>query len=161
MANHPADLAYLKSLVSRGDLAVTWVNHSYHHCYDPARPLWADFLLESGTNVASEVLLNEQAMLQNGLRPSVFFRFPGLVSSRAVFDEVLSFGLLHIGSDAWLAKGQRPKPGSFVLIHANGNEPVGIVDFVTLVRQHADSIRHKNWLLYQLPASMATLKFPH
>lgn len=156
MENHGPDLAYLKKLVSRGDLDITWVNHSYHHRYDPRLPLSANFLLESGTDLNEEVLLNEQAMLSQGLTPSVFFRFPGLVSDKAVFDRVLALGLLPIGSDAWLAKNQQPKRGSLVLIHANGNEPVGIAEFMRLIRQKAASIRNKTWLLYELPTSVAT-----
>ena len=155
MTSHQPDLAYLRSLVSRGDLTITWVNHSYHHRFDPRRPLPVNFLLEPNTSLADEVLLNEQAMLQNGLLPSVFFRFPGLVSDKAVFDAVLDFGLLPIGSDAWLAKKQQPKQGSFVLIHANGNEPLGITDFIRLIRQKAPSIKNKTWLLYELPRSVA------
>ncbi|OIN55543.1 polysaccharide deacetylase family protein [Arsenicibacter rosenii] len=154
MNSHQDDLAYLKSLVAKGDLDITWVNHSYHHRFDPKRPLPVNFLLEPNTNIAEEVLLNEQTMLQNGLVPSVFFRFPGLVSDKSVFDRILGFGLLPIGSDAWLAKGQQPKPGSLVLIHANGNEPVGINDFIQLIRQKSASIRSKQWLLYELPESV-------
>ncbi len=154
MNSHPDDLTYLKSLVKRGELDITWVNHSYHHRFDPKRPLPVNFLLEPNTNIAEEVLLNEQTMLQNGLVPSVFFRFPGLVSDKAVFDRILDFGLLPIGSDAWLAKGQQPKPGSLVLIHANGNEPVGVADFIQLIRQKSAAIRNKQWLLYELPASV-------
>ncbi len=155
MMSHAQDLAYLKNLVSRGDLDITWVNHSYHHRFDPRRPFPVNFLLEPNTNIADEVLLNEQAMLQNGLIPSVFFRFPGLVSDKLVFDQVLAFGLLPIGSDAWLAKQQVPKQGSFVLIHANGNEPIGIADFMNLIRQKSADIQHKTWLLYELPTSVA------
>jgi hypothetical protein len=155
MADHAADLAYLKRLVSRGDLAITWVNHSYHHRFDPRRPLPVNFLLEPNTDLNQEVLLNEQAMLQNGLTPSIFFRFPGLVSDKKVFDQVLALGLLPIGSDAWLAKNQEPKQGSFVLIHANGNEPLGIADFVKLIRQRSTAIKNKTWLLYELPTSVA------
>lgn len=154
MNSHQDDLAYLKSLSARGDLDITWVNHSYHHRFDPKRPLPVNFLLEPNTDIAGEVLLNEQTMLQNGLVPSVFFRFPGLVSDKLVFDRILDFGLLPIGSDAWLAKGQQPKQGSLVLIHANGNEPVGINDFIQLIRQKSASIRNKQWLLYELPASV-------
>ncbi|QHV94110.1 polysaccharide deacetylase family protein [Spirosoma endbachense] len=154
MARHAQDLAYLKGLVSRGDLAITWVNHSYYHHYDPRLPLSVNFLLEPNTNLTNEILLNEQAMIKNGLTPSPFFRFPGLVSDKFVFDRVLAFGLLPIGCDAWLAKNQQPKQGSLVLIHANGNEPVGIADFIRLIRQKADSIRNKTWLLYQLPTSI-------
>ncbi|WP_080057368.1 polysaccharide deacetylase family protein [Spirosoma aerolatum] len=158
MANHQQDLAYLKGLVSRGELAITWVNHSYHHRYNPRLPLQANFLLEASTDLNAEVLLNEQAMLQNGLTPSIFFRFPGLVSDKAVFDRILAFGLLPIGSDAWLAKNQQPKQGSLVLIHANGNEPLGITDFITLIRKKSASIENKSWLLYDLPASVAKEK---
>ncbi len=154
MASHPTDLTYLKNLVRRGDLAITWVNHSYHHRFNPGRPLLINFLLEPHTNITDEVLLNEQAMLQNNRLPAAFFRFPGLVSDEAVFDQVLAFGLLPIGSDAWLAKRQGPKPGSFVLIHANSNEPLGIVDFIRLIQQKAASIQNKTWLLYELPASV-------
>jgi hypothetical protein len=158
MANHAADLAYLKSLVSRGDLDITWVNHSYHHRFDPQKPLPVNFLLEPNTNLNQEVLLNEQAMLRNGLTPSIFFRFPGLVSDKAIFDQVLALGLLPIGSDAWLAKNQMPKQGSFVLIHANGNEPLGITDFIKLIKQRSAAIKNKTWLLYELPTSVADVE---
>ena len=154
MEKHPDDLTYLKNLVSRGELDITWVNHTYHHRYDPRLPLSENFLLEANTNLTDEVLLNEQAMLQHGLTPSVFFRFPGLVSDKAVFDRILAFGLLPIGSDAWLAKNQQPKQGSLVLIHANGNEPLGISDFIKLIRQKSTSIENKTWLLYDLPTSL-------
>lgn len=155
MEKHGADLAYLKNLVNRGDLRITWVNHSYHHRYDPVLPLAKNFLLESGTDLRQEVLLNEQAMLLQELTPSVFFRFPGLVSDKAVFDQVLGLGLLSIGSDAWLAKNQQPRRGSLVLIHGNGNEPVGIADFMRLIREHDPAIRAKTWLLFELPQSIA------
>ena len=155
MESHQSDLVYLKSLVSRGDLDITWVNHSYHHRYDPRLPLSVNFLLEANTNLNDEVLLNEQAMLKNGLTPAIFFRFPGLVSDKAVFDRVLAFGLLPIGSDAWLAKNQQPKQGSLVLIHANGNEPLGINDFINLIQEKSPVIENKTWLLYDLRSSLA------
>ncbi|GAB3805907.1 hypothetical protein GCM10028819_40210 [Spirosoma humi] len=158
MENHAQDLAYLKNLVNRGDLAITWVNHSFHHRYNPQLPLPINFMLEAATNVSDEVLLNEQAMLKNGLKPSIFFRFPGLVSDKGVFDRILAFGLLPIGSDAWLAKNQQPRQGSLVLIHANGNEPVGIADFITLIQKKSSFIRNKTWLLYDLPESVASEK---
>ncbi|SFF08155.1 polysaccharide deacetylase family protein [Spirosoma endophyticum] len=158
MEKHPQDLAYLKNLVSLAELDITWVNHTYHHRYDPRLPLPVNFLLEPATNLNDEVLLNEQAMLKNGLKPSIFFRFPGLVSDKSVFDRVLAFGLLPIGSDAWLAKNEQPKQGSLVLIHANGNEPLGITDFINLIRQKSPYIRNKTWLLYDLPGSVAKEK---
>ncbi len=155
MQSHAEDLQWLKNLEKRGDLRITWVNHSFHHQYDPKLPLTRNFLLSKGTDMASEILLNEQAMIQNELTPSIFFRFPGLISDKSIFDEVLNAGLLPLGSDAWLAKGQKVQPGSIVLIHPNGNEPVGITDFIKLLKTNASSIKKKDWLLYDLPASLS------
>ncbi|MBN1984057.1 MAG: hypothetical protein JW795_21185 [Chitinivibrionales bacterium] len=45
-------------------------------------------------------------MVENDLLPSVFFIFPGLVSDRTIVAQIVSFGLIPIGSDAWLGKGQ-------------------------------------------------------
>lgn len=153
--SHKDDLEWLKTLEKRGDLRITWVNHSFHHYFNPKLPLTRNFLLKNGTNIQDEVLQNEQAMITNGLLPSIFFRFPGLISDRSIFDEILKLGLLPLGSDAWLAKGQIPQNGSIVLIHPNGNEPIGIADFVKLVKSKASSIRKKDWLLYDLPASLS------
>ena len=75
---------------------------------------------------------------------------PGLVSDSNIFDKVISYGLIPIGSDAWLAKNQIPGQGSIVLIHGNGNEPVGIEKFFKLLAAEKNNIRTKNWLLFDL-----------
>ncbi len=70
---------------------------------------------------------------------------------------VVSYGLVPIGSDAWLAgnaKDQDPAPGSIVLIHGNGNEPLGIDRFLALLRQEKAAIRSGNWLLFDLRESV-------
>jgi hypothetical protein len=54
---------------------------------------------------------------------------------------VESLHLVVVGSDAWLAKGQQPKPGSAILIHGNRNEPMGVKLMLEWVaRQKKDSI---------------------
>ncbi|MGZ3874292.1 MAG: hypothetical protein ACXVJD_15320 [Mucilaginibacter sp.] len=111
-------------------------------------------MLEAGTNINYEVLETEMAMLKNGLLPSVFFRFPGLVSDQQLVYEITDFGLIPVGTDAWLAKGQQPHAGSIVLIHGNGNEPVGVNDFIKLLRSKTQSIAKKQWLLYDLRESV-------
>jgi len=93
-------------------------------------------------------------MLKNGLLPSVFFRFPGLVSDQQLVYRITDFGLIPIGTDAWLAKGQAPQAGSIVLIHGNGNEPVGVNDFIALLKQKAPEVAKKQWLLYDLRQSV-------
>lgn len=155
MRQHPADLEWLKKLEMSKQIDITWINHSYNHHVSPTAPLRNNFLLEPGTDINYEVLETEKAMLKNGLLPSVFFRFPGLVSDKQLVTKITAFGLIPIGSDAWLAKGQKTHPGSIVLIHANGNEPVGVKDFIRLLHQNAVAITKKQWLLYDLTESVS------
>ena len=150
MEAHAPDLEFLKELEKSGDISVTWINHSYHHRWDEALPLAANFLLREGTDVAGEILQTEAAMIEHGLTPSVFFRFPGLVSDRKLLLTVESFGLIPVGSDAWLGKNQRPQEGSIVLVHANGNEPIGITRFLKLLREERPRILRREWLLLDL-----------
>jgi hypothetical protein len=156
MRQHPQDLEWLKEVNMRGEIYITWVNHSYNHRVSKTLPLKDNFLLEPGTDINFEVLGTEQAMLKNGLLPSVFFRFPGLVSDKQLIYKITDFGLIPIGSDAWLAKGQQPQAGSIVLIHGNGNEPVGVNDFISLLKSKTKSIAKKQWLLYDLRESVET-----
>ena len=154
MLHHQADLEWLKQLVNEGEIRITWVNHSYNHRVSKNAPLKENFLLEPGTDMNYEVLATEQLMLKNGLVPSTFFRFPGLVSDQQLVYKITDFGLIPIGSDAWLAKGQQPNSGSIVLIHGNGNEPVGVEDFIKLLQSKTKQIAQKQWLLYDLGQSV-------
>lgn len=153
MLKHQADLDWLKGLVDQNELAVTWINHSYNHEVN-SLPLAENFLLSKNTNLAVEVLENEKLMLQNGLVPSVFFRFPGLVSSQKLVENMVDYGLIPVGSDAWLAKGQQAHMGSIVLIHGNGNEEIGVKDFIQLLQQKQVDVKNKQWLLYDLRAGL-------
>ena len=154
MLTHADDLNWLKELINNKQIDVTWVDHSYNHHFSPTAPLRTNFLLEPGTDMNFEILGTELAMLQHGLLPSVFFRFPGLVSDQHVVDKVLAYGIIPVGSDAWLAKGQQPSAGSIVLIHGNGNEPVGVADFIKLLKSKSPAIMGKQWLMYDLTESV-------
>jgi hypothetical protein len=154
MRQHPQDLEWLKQMEDKHDIYITWINHSFNHRVSKTRPLKENFLLEPGTNISYEVLETEKAMLYNGLMPSVFFRFPGLVSDQQLVNRITDFGLIPIGTDAWLAKGQQPQAGSIVLIHGNGNEPLGVQDFIKLLKAKTKSIANKQWLLYDLRESV-------
>jgi hypothetical protein len=150
MLTHGDDIEWLKNLQRIGDLDITWINHTYNHHFNPQIPLKENFLLEPGTDINFEILGTETAMLQHGLTPSVFFRFPGLVSDQSLVDKITGYGLIPVGSDAWLAKGQNAASGSIVLIHGNGNEPVGVKDFIKLLNAQTPEIMNKQWLLYDL-----------
>ena len=151
---HTADINWLKSLVKAGDINITWTNHTYNHHYNPKAPLTDNFLLEPGTDLNFEILGTEIALLQQKLQPSVFFRFPGLVSDNRIVNKVTGYGLIPIGSDAWLAKGQQANAGSIVLIHGNGNEPIGVNDFIALLKSQKQQVTNKQWLMYDLRESV-------
>jgi hypothetical protein len=151
---HQRDLLWLDSLVKAGNLSVLWVNHSYNHFTYRNTPLIKNFLLAPGTDINAEVLNNEKALLQRNIVPSIFFRFPGLISDRDIYNRILSLGLIPLGSDAWLAKGQKPGNGSIVLIHANGNEPVGVRDFINLLKRKQKEVISGRWELFDLRESL-------
>ena len=154
MRQHPSDLEWLKQMERKGEIYITWINHSYNHRVSKTLPLKENFLLEPCTDINYEVLETEKAMLKSGLLPSVFFRFPGLVSDQQLVYRITDFGLITVGTDAWLAKGQQPQAGSIVLIHGNGNEPVGVKDFISLLHSKTQAIAKKEWLLYDLRESV-------
>ncbi|MBI5417389.1 polysaccharide deacetylase [Candidatus Poribacteria bacterium] len=131
--NHEQDLEWLLRLEKNKKISITWINHSYNHPYDKSLPLDRNFLLEQTIDVPYEILQTEVKLFEHGITPSVFFRFPGLVSNKQIFDKVTSFGLIPIGSNAWLAKKELPENGSIILIHANGNEPLGVDIFLDLL----------------------------
>lgn len=150
MLTHTDDILWLKNLEKQNKIKITWINHTYNHHYDPKARLTENFILKPGTDISFEILGTEIALLQHGLLPSAFFRFPGLVSDNKAVTEVTNFGIIPIGSDAWLAKGQQAANGTIVLIHGNGNEPLGVQDFITLLKTEKQNALGKEWLLYDL-----------
>jgi hypothetical protein len=138
---HQADLTWLKDQVAAGKLAITWVNHSYTHPYEPAAPLEKNFLLMRKAGFTNEVLFLERLLLEQELLPSPFFRFPGLVSDRQLIESLRDLCLIPVGSSAWLAKGESPQTGSIILVHANGNEPEGIRLLLSFYDHQRDAFR--------------------
>jgi len=97
-------------------------------------PLSKNFVLSKEENLEKDILDNEKYLIENGVVPSVFFRFPGLISNRDAILKVKKFGLITIGSNAWLAKGENIKEGSIILVHGNKNEPKGVDIFLKLLK---------------------------
>lgn len=98
-----------------------------------------------GTDLDQEIFRVEQRLLDRGEVPSVFFRFPGLVSSPDLVDRVLALGLIPVGSSAWLAKDQRVRSGALVLTHSNGNEPLGETLLEAWDHGHHDELVAGTW----------------
>ncbi|MBI2411770.1 MAG: polysaccharide deacetylase [Deltaproteobacteria bacterium] len=123
---HRDEFDWIRKEEAEGRIKVTWMNHSYSHPYDKLKELKENFLLTPGVGFEDEVLRNEKLLLENGITPSVFFRFPGLISDAALLEKLRKLSLIPIGADAWLAKGETPHNGAFILVHGNGNEEDGI-----------------------------------
>ena len=126
LKRHFADYRWLLDTQARGRLAITWVNHSYSHPFRPRVADGANFLLMANVDPDYEILQTERLLIANGQTPSLFFRFPGLVSSSALMQAVRRRRLIALGANAWLALNQKPGEGSIILVHPNGNEELGL-----------------------------------
>ena len=126
LKHHFADYRWLVDAQTQGRLAITWINHTYTHPYAKGVADGANFLLTPGVDPDFEILQTERLLIANGQTPSLFFRFPGLVSSSPLMQAVRRHHLISLGADAWLAMNQKPRDGSVILVHPNGNEEQGL-----------------------------------
>jgi hypothetical protein len=132
LTHHRADFQWLLNRRKTGALEITWIDHSYSHPYEAGRPLAKNFLLTPGTDMRTEILDTEKLLVAQGETPSVFFRFPGLISSPALMRTAADNHLVVLGAGAWLARSARVRRGDIILIHLNGNEPAGLKIFADL-----------------------------
>ncbi len=129
LVHHFDDFRWLVDQRNAGALDIIWTDHTYHHPYRRKLPDDANFLLTKGVDPQEEILDTERLLIANGETPSLFFRFPGLISSDPLMQAVSQDHLITLGANAWLALGQKPEHGSIVLVHPNGNEPKGLALF--------------------------------
>ena len=132
--SHKKELEELKYWQDSNKLDITWGNHTAKHIYHPKVPLNKNFVLSKEENLKRDILDLEIELIKNSITPSIFFRFPGLVSNKNSLHQVYNLGLITIGSNAWLAKGELPKIGSIILVHGNKNEPKGVDIFLNLIK---------------------------
>ena len=132
VARHQEDFLWLRREKAEGRLDILWVNHSFTHPFRPSLPYGETFLLTPGLDPEDEIVNVERLLIANGETPSVFFRYPGLVSNADWAERLRRFGLIPLGADSWLALGAKPGPGGVILVHPNGNEPAGLAAFERL-----------------------------
>lgn len=153
---HREDLDWVLEKVRSKRLSVTWVNHTYSHPFDVEKPFEKNFLLSDVVDIEKEILAEEALLIENGLTPSPFFRFPGLVSDSRLVDKLKALSLIPIGSNAWLAKGEMPKKGSIILVHGNGNEPPGIKNLLELYSGKKEDFKKGNLKLLPLKEAFSS-----
>jgi hypothetical protein len=135
IAKHPEAFGQFLKWEQTDQLAITWGNHTYTHPYHRGERDDQTFALTPGYDLRRDTLRLERRLLEAGVTPSVFFRFPGLVSDKRTIGIIHDLGLITVGTDAWIAKGQKPKKGSIVLLHGNKNEPQGVKRFLEIIRK--------------------------
>ncbi len=133
LKHHADDFQWLQEQARAGGVDITWVNHSFSHPYFPGRPFEENFLLAPGVDMEAEILDTEKALIDSGGTPSVFFRFPGLISNPALMDILRRDHLIALGADGWLVFAPPLRPGAIVLVHPNGNEPQGLRIFAKMM----------------------------
>jgi peptidoglycan/xylan/chitin deacetylase (PgdA/CDA1 family) len=137
LIEHSDEFQWLLKQEKEKKLAITWANHSFSHTYYSDLPYSENFLLTSTTNIETEVLLTEKYLLEEGELPSVFFRFPGLISNKKLIKQIKQYGLIPLGTDAWMANleknHQTITPGGIILVHGNSNEHKGILSILPLL----------------------------
>ena len=82
---------------------------------------------------------NELFLLNMGILPSVFFRFPGLVYNNDIMEILQSLKLIPVGSSFWVAKKNENevlKSGDIILLHGNKNEELGVKKFIKMLNNH-------------------------
>lgn len=156
MLRHKEEFDWILKEIKDKRLDVTWINHSYSHPYEKGVPIDENFLLTPGVDFEKEVLRNEALMLEAGITPSVFFRFPGLVSDEGLLERLKSLYLIPVGANAWLAKGAAPVEGSIILVHGNGNEPSGIEALLDFYKKRKDDFENKGIVLLPLKDAFIT-----
>jgi peptidoglycan/xylan/chitin deacetylase (PgdA/CDA1 family) len=127
LLKHPDEFNWLLKKQEEHKFAITWANHSFNHVFYHDLPYSENFLLLKGTNFDLEIVLTEKYLLEVGQLPSIFFRFPGLVSNKKLIKDLKKYGLIPLGADAWLAKDQAITPGGIILVHGNSKEHEGII----------------------------------
>ncbi len=130
IVRHKKELLQFINWQKSGKLNITWGNHTAYHRYNKKVPLNRNFVLLEDENLEKDILDLEIELINNGITPSIFFRFPGLVSDKKSIEKVKKLGLITIGSNTWVAKNQSIKEGSIILLHGNKNEPQGVDIFL-------------------------------
>ena len=156
LLHHTVDFHWLQEQNRTGALEITWVNHSFHHPYFIGIPLDSNFLLTPGIDMQAEIFDTERLLIANSETPSIFFRFPGLVSSPTQMETLRQNHLIASGADSWLVFMPPLRPGAVVLVHPNGNEPAGLRLFSRLLDSQA--LPRPLRALNEAPASVMTLR---
>lgn len=152
LEQHPQEMNELIQLSLEPNIEITWGLHSWDH------PKSGGFMNDyPPEKLREDTLRLESLLLEWGVVPTVYYRFPGLIHDQLRLREILQLDLFPIDCDSWLALVERQdsspfcnqvRNGSIILVHGNGNEPDGIPRLQHWLAEHPDwEIAHLNRFL--------------
>jgi peptidoglycan/xylan/chitin deacetylase (PgdA/CDA1 family) len=132
LQQHPQEMESLINLGKIKGISLLWGLHSWTH---PKSGRFMNDFAEK--EIVEDTLKLELKLLEWGILPTVYYRFPGLIHDEKRISTILEMNLLPIDADAWIAvqsekhkHGGPVQPGSIILVHGNGNEPQGVSKFL-------------------------------
>jgi|GEM_PF-2168464 peptidoglycan/xylan/chitin deacetylase (PgdA/CDA1 family) len=127
LERHPEDLREIKKF------PINFIagNHTYDHPIISGGYL-REFLIGEVTNT-------EMIMLENGLLPSYFFRFPGLRHTASDIKILDSINITAIDANAWM--GNNFTNWNVLLVHSNGNAISEVDAFTNFIQGPVDGIK--------------------
>ncbi|MCX7820151.1 MAG: polysaccharide deacetylase family protein [Brevinematales bacterium] len=124
---HHSELEWIKS---RGFSFIA-CNHTYNH-----KIIKENF---SNSVLKDEIIKTELIMLNNGIIPSCFFRFPGLKYNKENLSVLYEMNLIPLSVNFWGGQKSFPKK-SILLVHSNGSVPIEVKKFIQFLK----GIKNKN-----------------
>lgn len=135
---HPADLDWLKT----NGAAFTAGNHTWsHHIIQGAWPR---------DRFTAEITNTEVEMLENGILPSCWFRFPGLKFGHSHLEELSRLSLIPLDCGLWM--GQKKVPiWPVILLHSNGTTDIEVRMFRKYLAANIKNLRSGKLVFNDFP----------
>lgn len=127
--NHPEQLGKIKS----SGLNLIAGNHTFRH-----------HILTNAQNIAvftAELTNTEATLLANGVLPSYFFRFPGLIYHPAYMRTLDKLSIVAVSANVWM--GTKAKNWGILLVHSNGCASSEVRIFAKFLKNNRNDILRK------------------
>jgi hypothetical protein len=128
MVSHEDDLEWLRT----NGVRFIAGNHTFHHHIIAGKWPVEDFI--------ADITNNEVTMIERGILPSCFFRFPGLTYGPEHIEALAKLNMLPLDCEMWM--GQKDVPSwPLILLHSNGNVDIEVRMFRKFLERYGDAFR--------------------
>ena len=108
-------------------------NHTYNH------NIIMDEVEKQNIKLETEIENTDRAMLENGILPSYFFRFPGLKKRPEDFETLSRLNMIAIDANQWMGKSS--KNWGILLVHSNGVVSQEVRAFLKFLKTNENKFR--------------------